>query len=132
MEEANWTYRQVGVQARARCGDIVRLPAPRPGSAVVAAYVLNELPDAVRLRVEEYVLTAAAAGVRVLVLEPISRAVTPWWDATAARVCAAGGRADEWRFAVDLPPLLRLLDKAAGLRHREITARSLFCPGRSG
>jgi hypothetical protein len=27
---------------------------------------------------------------------------------------------------VELPPLLQLLDKAAGLDHRELTARSLY------
>jgi hypothetical protein len=70
--------------------------------------------------------------VRVLVIEPIARGVTPWWDRTAARIAAAGGRADEWRFPVDLPRPLRLLDKAAGLDHRELTARSLYCSGFSG
>src|SRR5258705_423315 len=49
--------------------------------------------------------------------------------AGAASASAAGGRADEWRFAVDLPPLLRTLDKAAGLNHRELTVRSLWLPG---
>jgi hypothetical protein len=29
---------------------------------------------------------------------------------------------------VELPPLLRLLDKAAGLDHRELTARSIYVP----
>jgi hypothetical protein len=62
----------------------------------------------------------------VLIVEPIARTVTPWWDAAAARVLAAGGRADEWRFEVDLPPMLKLFDTAAGLNHRELTARTLF------
>ena len=43
-----------------------------------------------------------------------------------------GDGLDEWRFAVDLPPLVRLLDKAAGLDHRELTLRSLYCPGATG
>ena len=62
----------------------------------------------------------------MLVLEPIARSLTPWWERTAQRVTALGGRADEWRFSVDLPPLLQLFDKAAGLNHQELTARSLF------
>ena len=33
-------------------------------------------------------------------------------------------------FAVELPPLLRTLDKAAGLNHRELTVRSIWLPGR--
>ena len=77
-------------------------------------------------------LAAADRGTRVLVLEPIARTVVPWWDASAKRIEAAGGRVDEWRFLANLPPLLQLLDKAAGLNHVEIKVRSLYCPGVAG
>src|SRR5215208_5219147 len=50
------------------------------GIAAIAAYVLNELPDTPRQQLEASLLVAAAAGARVLVIEPIARAVTPWWD----------------------------------------------------
>jgi SAM-dependent methyltransferase len=129
IDEARWTYRALGVKGSARQGDASRLPHLRQGSGVIAAYVLNELSNQVRSRVEEQLFDAAARGASLLVLEPIARAVAPWWDQTATRVVHAGGRADEWRFAVDLPPLLRTLDKAAGLNHRELTARSLWLPG---
>jgi protein-L-isoaspartate O-methyltransferase len=128
VDEARWTYRQLGIAGQARQGDLSRLPPMRPGTIVVAAYVLNELPPALRLRLEDQLL--GRPGVRVLVIEPIARRITPWWEETAARVVAAGGRADEWRFAVDLPPRLRLLDRAAGLDHRELTARTLFTTSR--
>lgn len=131
VEEARWTYRQVHVNGHARQGDLARAPIPAPGSAVVAAYALNELPEAARARVEARLMDAVAGGSRALVLEPISRTVTPWWDATAERVRRAGGRADEWRIPMDLPPLLRLLDRAAGLDHRELKLRSLYMPARS-
>jgi hypothetical protein len=62
----------------------------------------------------------------VLVIEPIARTITPWWDETAARVRGAGGRADEWRFAVSLPPIVLKFAQAAGLGHREMRVRSLF------
>ena len=130
VEEARWTYKQLGLRGQARPGDVTRLPPMRPGSAVVVAYVLNELSAPVRARVEQTLLSAAGRGVAVLVLEPIARPLTPWWDAAARNVESAGGRADEWRFPVELPPMLRLFDKAAGLDHRELTARSLFCAGR--
>ena len=42
---------------------------------------------------------------------------------------SAGGREDEWRRSLPLPERLRLLDKAAGLDHREIKARSLHLAG---
>ena len=71
-------------------------------------------------------LDAAARGARVLVLEPIARAVTPWWNETAARYVAAGGRADEWQLQTNLPPSTALLGKAAGLNSRELKVRSLY------
>jgi SAM-dependent methyltransferase len=128
VDEAQWTYRTLGVSARARQGDATRLPAFRAGSAFVAAYVMNELPEAERLALETALIDAAGRGARVLIIEPISRRISPWWDAAASRLASAGGRADEWRFSVELPPLLRLLDKAAGLDHRELTARSIYVP----
>jgi hypothetical protein len=99
---------------------------------VVAAYVLNELRSPQREQLEGRLIEAVKRGVRVLVVEPIARSITPWWNLTAARIEQAGGRSDEWRFPVELPPRLRLLDKAAGLDHRELTARSLYCPGPPG
>jgi methylase of polypeptide subunit release factors len=132
VEEARWTYRQLGVRGQAKIGEAARLPAldRRGGAAappaVVAAYTLNELLPAVRDRVEARLLEAAGMGARVLIVEPIARGVTPWWGAAAARVGALGGRADEWRIAVDLPPMVRLFDKAAGLDHRELTLRTLY------
>jgi SAM-dependent methyltransferase len=132
VEETRWTYRHFRLRGQARQGDVVRLPSLRAGSAAVAAYILNELSDISRRRVEDALLAAAGRGARVLVLEPIARAVVPWWDASAKRIEGAGGRADEWRFLADLPPLLRLLDKAAGLNHGELKVRSLYCSGAAG
>jgi hypothetical protein len=126
VEESRWTYRELGVRGQARPGDLKRLPPIKASGAIVAAYVLNESSVDLRRSLEIQLLDAATRGTRVLVVEPIARAFTPWWDETAARVKALGGRDDEWRFPVELPPLLRLLDKAAGLNHQELTARSLY------
>ncbi len=128
-DEARWTYRQLGLRGTARHGDASRLPIMKAGSAAIAAYVLNELATDVRLRVEDQLFAAAGHGVRVLILEPIARGIAPWWGDTARRAIDVGGRADEWRFDVELPPLLQTLDKAAGLNHRELTARSIWLPG---
>jgi protein-L-isoaspartate O-methyltransferase len=126
VEEARWTYEQLGVHGRARQGDITTRVTARRGDSIVAAYVLNELPDDARVRVENRLIEAAENGGRVLVLEPIARAIAPWWDELATRLARVGGRADEWRLPVDLPPLLEKFDRAAGLNHRELTFRSLF------
>jgi hypothetical protein len=129
IEETRWTYRQFQLNGHARQGDAARLPAVVRGTAVVAAFTMNELPADARAHVEDTLIGQSQHGVRALIIEPIARSITPWWDASAARVRTAGGRVDEWRFPVTLPPLLRLFDKAAGLDHRELTARSLYCPG---
>jgi protein-L-isoaspartate O-methyltransferase len=129
VAETRWTYRQLGVRGTVARADVSRLPRVRPSDAVVCAYVLNELADSDRQRLEKRLLMHAERGTRVLVLEPIARSVTPWWDTTRRGVEAAGGRGDEWRIAVELPPILELLDRAAGLKHHELTLRSLYCPG---
>lgn len=126
VAEARWTYRQLRLRGNAKPGDLARVPSASSTSAIVAGYALNELAAEPRARTEAQLLAAAATGTRVLIVEPIARAVTPWWEETAKRVVAAGGRADQWRFPADLPPTLRLFDKAAGLSHQELTARTLY------
>jgi len=100
VDEARWTYRALGLQGRARQGDAARFPPPRAGSAILAAYVLNELPEVERTAIEATLMQTASRGVRILIVEPISRSVSPWWNATASRLASVGGRADEWRFPV--------------------------------
>lgn len=131
VEEARWTYRMIALKGSARVGDVARLPRLDSGSAAIAAYVLNELAPDVRARLLEQLLAAADRGARVLILEPVSRAVAPWWDEAASQAMTAGGRADQWRFPTHLPPILQTLDKAAGLDHRELTVRSIWLPGRA-
>ena len=126
VDEARRTYTDLGIRGYARVGDVARLPPLEARDAVIAAYVLNELAPATRAKVEDHLLAAAARGARVLIVEPIARRVTPWWNETAARILALRGRSDEWRIPVDLPPMLRLFDKAAGLNHRELTMRTLY------
>jgi hypothetical protein len=126
VEETRWCYRQLGLQGDARVGDLSRLPRMAPTGAVIAAYTLNELSDDRRSAAITHLLEAAAHGTRVLILEPIARGIAPWWDDAAAKVTQRGGRVDEWRFAAELPPLVRLLDKSAGLDHRELTVRTLY------
>ena len=131
VDEARWTYRILELKGSARQGDLTRVPRLNSGSAVMAAYLLNELAPDVRKRVLEQLLAATERGVRVLILEPVARGVAPWWDDAAAQALKAGGRSDEWRFNAHLPPLLQTLDKAAGLDHRELTVRSIWLPGRA-
>ena len=65
-------------------------------------------------------------AISVVVVEPISKKLTPWWGEWERAFQPSGGRTSEWRFRVELPRLLRDLDKSAGLDHRELTARTLM------
>jgi hypothetical protein len=126
VQEAQWTYHMLGIHGRARQGDVTKSLPSRRGDSIVAAYLLNELPDSARRRIEDRLIETAAHGGGVLVIEPIARAIAPWWEDLAARIASVGGRSDEWRLPIELPPLLEKFDRAAGLNHRELTFRSLF------
>lgn len=132
ISEARWTYGQLRLRGNARQADASRLLHLAPKDGAIAAYTLNELPAGKREAVEQRLLEGAAAGASVLIVEPISKSVAPWWTVTATRFEAAGGRVNEWRLPLDRPPLLQLLDRAAGLDHREVTARTIFVAGTNG
>lgn len=135
IAEASWTYRQFHLHSRVVQANIAALEtaqprrgaiSARPGTAILAAYSVNELAADGRARLLAALLDARAHGARVLVIEPIARRALPWWKDWQSAVEGAGGRADEWRFPAALPSTQQALARAAGLEPRELTARSLF------
>ncbi|MCX6551260.1 MAG: class I SAM-dependent methyltransferase [Acidobacteria bacterium] len=125
-DEARWTCKALGLDADVRCADVGRVRVPSRASAIVAAFTVNELPDETRDRMLREFVAAHARGARVLIVEPIARTSVPWWDGWRTAFVAAGGREDLWRVPADLPDVVARLDHAAGLDHRELTARSLY------
>ena len=124
--EAEWNLRTLGVTATVRRGNLVEAAFGTAGEGVVAAYAANELDDRSRAELLRRLLAAHGRGSRVLVVEPIARRPVPFWPAWTDAFRAAGGRADTWRFPAVFPERMKLLDKAAGLDHRELTARSVW------
>jgi SAM-dependent methyltransferase len=129
VSEARLTLRELGVPGTARRGDAAAAGAPAPRAGCLVAFTANELDDPARARLLERLLAAGASGAPVLVVEPISRRVSPWWPSWREAILAAGGREDEWRVRARLPPGLALLGKAAGLDTGTLTGRSLVLPG---
>jgi len=127
--EAEWNLRTLGVSAVLRRGDLAEAPLGAQAEGIVCAYAVNELDDRTRDRLLPRLLSAAAKGSHVLVVEPIARRPVPFWPAWEDAFLAAGGRADTWRFPAAFPERMKLLDKAAGLDHRMLSARSLWLPG---
>jgi hypothetical protein len=125
LEEARWTYREFGIDGIAKNGNAGSMRIPSE-TAVIAAFTINEIDASSRERLHGDFLRRA--GAPVLVIEPIARRLASWWDDWAKSWISHGGRADEWRFRVELPERLALMDRAAGLDHRELTGRSLWLP----
>ena len=120
-----------GRQPRTRFPEVTdpdpkRLTPRSRTTGYVLAYTVNELDDAGRAALLRHLLEAVERGGRVLIIEPIGRTVGPWWHTWRAAFELAGGRADEWRFDAELPPLVARFDRASGLDHRQLTARSLY------
>lgn len=128
--EAKWTYGAFQLRSAVRSEDLSTFKIGK-NTAVVAAFTINELSEEVRVRMFRELLAVARQGSPVLVIEPIARSVASWWSEWAQEWIAAGGREDEWRFSVQLPEFLALMDKAAGLDHRALTARSLWIQGKT-
>ena len=135
--EAKWNWMSLGLAGRATRGDMVRSlealvsPAATRGArgssrtAIVAGWSINELDNASRERLLPLLVTAANRGAKVLVIEPLARGVTPWWDEWAEAFGAAGGRADEWKFDVALPAPLARIDDTAGFSREGLGARTM-------
>jgi hypothetical protein len=129
LEECRWNYRLLRIRGAVQKSrlDTFRMPSK---SAVIAAFTMNEMPSEVRTRLLDELLKVHRSGLPVLVVEPIAKKLISWWSDWESRFTAAGGQSDEWRFRVELPERLALMDRAAGLDHRELTGRSLWLPGK--
>ena len=130
LDEARFTYKAFGLQSDVRRGHAARTRFPADTSFVVAAFVVNELKD------------GGSRGAAAADPDPPAKAgrigtnTHPDRRADLAIAFRRGGRSGSrsaWaaapmngRPASMLPPLVKRLAKAAGLRPEVLTARSLF------
>lgn len=97
-----------------------------PARAILLSYTVNELSDDDRRALLPALVAAAGRGARVLVMEPLSRRTSPWWNRWAEAFIGEGGRADEWRVTLDLADITKRLGRAAGLDAAGATGRTLY------
>jgi hypothetical protein len=126
LAEASRTYREFKLRARVRQADITTVKLSPQRALILAAFALNELSDQSRDLLLCRLFERVKRGDRVLIVEPLAGSATPWWSRWREPFQAIGGQADEWRFRVELPPIVAKLDRAAGLDHRELTGRTLW------
>lgn len=126
LDEARHTYASFGLRATVRKGHAARLSPPRTPAFIVAGHVVNELNDEERAELLRALTGAAQRGCGFLILEPLARAVAPWWPSWVQALGPLGARADEWKLVVRPPDLVRRLGDAAGLTSTAVNVRSLF------
>jgi len=128
LDEARFTYQSFGLHSDVRRAHAAKTRFPNDTSVVVAAFVVNELKDGDRDVLLENIkqLIRLKPDATVLIVEPISQRISPWWNQWAEEFTKLGGRADLWKARIEPPPTVKRLAKAAGLRPDMLTARSLF------
>jgi hypothetical protein len=92
---------------------------------VVIGWTLNELDDEKRDLIAAKLLPWVARGSRLLVIEPVSKRVAPWWDAWVARFPPARCSVLEKKLRLALPPRVALLARSAGLGAEATVVRVL-------
>jgi hypothetical protein len=130
LDQARAAYRGLDVPGRTLGADLSRLRWPRGALGVVAAFTANELQAPVRTRLRTTLAARAQRGDALLVIEPLAKRTAPWWPEWEDAFVARGGRADEWRFPVELPERVAALGRSAGLDPRDLGCRSLWIPAR--
>jgi hypothetical protein len=123
--EADWTYRTLGLRGHTHSSIADVLARAERPCAVVLGFALNELDETLRGAIGEHCLRAQGGGARILVIEPISKRVAPWWVEWTAPFLARGARVVETRLSLELPQKVALLGRAAGLRPDSIAVRAL-------
>ncbi len=131
LDEARRTWSSFGITGRGRREELP-LGAPRggPGVFMVSGWAAGELESEDRGAMLRRLVAALRRGASLLVLEPLAGRASPWWSDWAGELAPLGVRDELIRVAIERPPFIRDMDKAARLDHQVIGARVLV--GRRG
>jgi len=129
LHEARWTYQTLRLKAETSRSITETLEAVRRPEGIVIGWTLNELDDERREAIALRLLHWAGKGARLLVIEPVSKRVAPWWDPWVAKFPKATCAVMEKRLRLPLPPKVALLARSAGLSADETVVRVLVARG---
>jgi hypothetical protein len=115
LHEARWTYQTLRLKGETSQSISEVLESIRRPEGVVIGWTLNELDDEKRELIASRLQPWLSKGTRLLVIEPVSKRVAPWWEEWAARFPKDSCTTLEKRLRLDLPPKISLLAKSAGL-----------------
>lgn len=129
LHEARWTYQTLRIKGETSRSITEILESVRRPEGIVLGWTLNELDDEKREIIVAKILPWVARGTRLLVIEPISKRVAPWWDGFAARFPTSQCSVMEKRLRLALPQKIALLARSAGLGGEETALRILVARG---
>lgn len=132
LHEARWNYRMLRISAETSRSITETLDAIRRPDGIVIGWTLNELDEERRDQIATRVVPWVAKGSRLLVIEPVSKRVTPWWDEWTARFPKDRCSVQEKKLRLNLPPKIALLARSAGLGADAMVVRVLVSPGNRG
>ncbi|MDJ0868472.1 MAG: class I SAM-dependent methyltransferase [Myxococcota bacterium] len=128
LGEARATYAAFGLLGRTRRGRIESGSPARADELVALGWVVNELDGAGRDALLELVCAGLEAGARLLLLEPLAGAASPWWRGWCEALAPHGVEPGQLKRRIAPPEWIARLDRAAGLDHRVLGARLLAGP----
>jgi SAM-dependent methyltransferase len=129
LDEARETWSAFGLAGRARRGDLPRgAPPPEAGDLWCCGWFVSELDEGARADLLRRLRRAVRRGGRVLVAEPLSTRVSPWWQEWTEELARDDVRSELIRVSIHRPRFVAEMDKAARLDHQVIGARVLIGP----
>ncbi len=130
LDAAGRTWRALGLRGRARKGTLPEgMSWPKKGEILCFGWSINELDDEARAEVLKRVQASLRVGGSLVLLEPLSRRISPWWGSWLRALSPLGVVDHDVKARVALPQQLRDLDRAAGLDHQELGARLMISAG---
>ena len=126
IAQAKVLYRSLGLKANVARASLLKTPDVKAGDMLVLGFVVNELSDAERDSLKRLLLNRSRKGVGFLLVEPLAKSPSRWWEEWVEAFPKEKIRQDMWKFEVDLPAAVLDLGEAAGLRPRHLGARSLY------
>lgn len=134
IDEARWNWRTLGVRGHAIRGDLLTTArgllrqshAALATTGLIAGWTINELAKTDRDQLLDVLDRLLERGATVVVLEPLARGVTPWWDEWAVRLAPRNVREGDVKAEVDLPAPLDSYSDSAGFRQKELGVRVMY------
>ena len=126
IEEARACYRAFGLSGSTKRATLPGgMPRIESGDLLVAGWSINELEEGSLTAMLETLNRALKKGAGLLIVEPISEKICPWWGAWRRKYQPLGVQEFRVKFPWNRPEWIQRMDKAAHMNHSILSARVL-------